>query len=400
VDYFVGNELENLLQTALGVSEFWASIIVYAVGTQIDWQQLCSTDPPPMPSFTVQDIAAILFSPFDDTLLPWQKLSDLVLNAAWWYGCECTTVITPPHPPLPAIPTGAPTPTGAGPGGVAGPCSDVEQTASSEGMGLDNQTYTDFSTLWLPGTPATGLVVVGSPELTTGLVMPPGVTQIVVSGQTLQSWSGSINERLGIWIWDSTKTVLQTFTIWQATSGSFSHTFTVGAGAAYYALYWLADAPGNPLVSTQMRVVLVCSGGGGIEAPCCPPDPSLIAQLQLIFNLVNSIYQGQPRQLHSYSQGAQHTGLTGNGSFALASSTIACLVELTTIPPAIGFEQSNPIYYFDVGWVTPLAAGFPYSPQKLTYQSQYMLFPTLTDEVAYTLLNGVHATIIELSRGP
>lgn len=367
-----------------------------------DLSTYCATDPPPMPVIGTGDwIAAFTLSDPVAHLAAIQKFQDMLGNFFWPTFCQCNSVATPAPPPLPSPPPDLPTvgPTVLPTAPVAGPCWDK----SAHCTWLDSSAfpYPNLSQQLIP-TSGPSIVVDCSAGGFGTVTMYP-VPGDVIGGTSHVTFPGPLG---GGGVFALYANPAGTYSAWQrlaesnAQNTTFTVNLTVGQNDPYWAIVATPLNQGNT-AHADIEILLDCTAGNPpLQNPCCPPDESQQALLQSILSLVQGLYENQATPLHSYSQGTVHTGLTGSGSIVVAGTTIAIEVQITTFPPSIGQAVGNPTYYFDVGWITPLAAGNPYSPQRIVYQQQLFIPNPLTDEIAYTLEKGVVANIVELSRGP
>jgi len=136
---------------------------------------------------------------------------------------------------------------------------------------------------------------------------------------------------------------------------------------------------------------------GGLQSPCCPPDPALERRLDVILSYVQLLQ----RQLapFAYVAGAVHAGLTGQGTLSI-SGLIGAKVVTTVRPGSLGEAGTTPTEYFDVGFITfGTPDGYPHS-YRLEHDP-YIVFPSRCSaftELAYDLHPGVTVTITELVR--
>jgi hypothetical protein len=161
----------------------------------------------------------------------------------------------------------------------------------------------------------------------------------------------------------------------------------------------------NPATSTDtynFTLDLYCAPAaptGLAGAPCCPPDPTLAAQLAQILGMVTLIQrQSVP---FGYVPGAVHAGLSGTGSIAIAG-ILGAKMDITTLPASLGSSFTSPAEHFDVGfitWATP--DGYPTS-DRIEHQPtlSFPLRAGLYTELFYDLHPGVVVTITELLREP
>jgi hypothetical protein len=98
----------------------------------------------------------------------------------------------------------------------------------------------------------------------------------------------------------------------------------------------------------------------------------------------------------SWVDGAQHQGLAGAGSVPLVGNAIGIRVDMTTLPRGGRVSQGDPVFYWDSGFITPVALGSPLRGSRLVFADQSYAIPAFTDTIAYTLLLGTVVTITEL----
>jgi len=142
-----------------------------------------------------------------------------------------------------------------------------------------------------------------------------------------------------------------------------------------------------------------CGGAapGGTQQPCCPPDAATQAQLDQILQLV-TIIQRQAAPF-AYVYGANHTALSGHGSFAV-SALIGVSVDVTTLPASYGQRDGSPVELFDIGYVTLGTADGYETSRRIDHDGALVLPPAAGafTSVGYTLSPGVVVSIRELVR--
>lgn len=75
----------------------------------INLDDLCSVDPPTVPTWTADDIIALLAPGFTPaTIAATNKLTDTILNVAWYQFCECSAMATPAEPSPASSPSDLP----------------------------------------------------------------------------------------------------------------------------------------------------------------------------------------------------------------------------------------------------------------------------------------------------
>jgi hypothetical protein len=146
-----------------------------------------------------------------------------------------------------------------------------------------------------------------------------------------------------------------------------------------------------------------CNGTlpGQSVQPCCPPDPTQAAMLAQILQQLQLVYASLPSHPNSYAEASAHAGLTGDGSIVLVDDAIAIKVAITTDISWGGVAAGDPPFLFDRGYITPFNSEGPiYASNRLTFNPQVFLLPTLTDSIGYSLPPGEIITITELTAGP
>ena len=364
--------------------------------------QYCLTDPPPMPTLTALDWAALL-SPLDPPghFEAVSKFQDLLANLYWPIFCECTSGPTPAPPALPTPPTDLPTvnPTGLPTGTQQQPCWDHSNNFTTSA----SATFQDVTSLFVPYNATVTVTAPGGAETTTtAALIPQGVTQYTTNIHVTTPPSPDPGLALEVLLFNTAGTLVHRETLWSGNSGSGTATWQVTSTA----VSWQVLANQNIGAGTDaftMEFIFFCAGqsSSNITTPCCPPDPSLSAQLANLTALVQAIYQALPTPLHSYAEGTVHSGLTGNGTVTLVDAAIAIKVDITTDNPALGFQPGNPTYLEDRGYIVPVINEGPVRGiTRLVYNPQLYLLPALTEQIGYSLGAGITASITELTAGP
>jgi hypothetical protein len=406
VTYLVGAVAVAVAVETLGLSAIWADLIAYAAGQTFSPSTGCVAPPPEMPTFTDVDVTNILTSNPIAQPTSWGKLADLVHIGAWLTFCECLppALITPPVAPI--YPSGGPVlnPPSV-PGLTDGACWDRAATANFA-VGTNPTPVLDMTTALLPqaGTPVLVSPFVGT--TINGYPVPVGVNHITFTGNPAQADScGSMD----LTFYDSTPAhakVGDFFLSWNRTGGPQTLTVvTPPANAAYWTVAGDACAlVGFPPQSWAYQLTYFCAGTlPGSPAPdCCPPDPILMAQLQVIINLINGLQLGSsPPPLTALVETAVHAGLHDGGSILLAANTIAVRVAITTDNPSLPVGAGVPPYLFSRGYIVPIALEGPIRTNvRLVYNPQLYFLPDLADSIGYQLGVGIVATLTELRAGP
>jgi len=142
-----------------------------------------------------------------------------------------------------------------------------------------------------------------------------------------------------------------------------------------------------------------CNGSPFVTGPCCPPDNATQASLDAILNLVTLIQ----RQVSpfGYVYGANHTGLSGHGSFAV-SDLLGVSVDVTTLPASYCQATGTPTELFGLGFVTLGTADGYETSHRIDHDGSLVL-PYAAGAftlVGYSLSPGVVVSIRELTREP
>lgn len=404
---FIVGETAVELMTLIFKNAAWSSLIAFAAGQTFQLNTFCAADPPAVPVFTAGDILEILSGNIFNDPVPSQKLANLLAIAAWYTFCECATVATPAAPAPPAYPATAPTinPPVAPPL-ASGGCLDVTQRIKSQDFQYGPAggfVEIDISArFFLPRTLTVAAAFTGGP--TTAYAFPATATSIrtISSGVTGATAAGDGHVFLNTYSAAGVKLQALTLNTIPANGGTNDQTAALSAGAVFGIMWADEFVTNTTTLEYTLEVIFSCTNApaGTVQQPCCPPDATLLAQLQLIQNQLNSVLSGLPSSAHSFALGTVHAGLSGNGSFALVGAAIAVKVELTTIPGRLGRDAGEEVYYFDAGFIIPIAATYPYAGQPIVYSPQLMALPSLTDSIGYTIPADVVVTVTELLRGP
>jgi hypothetical protein len=367
-----------------------------------DLTTFCANDPPPMPTPTAADWAALLNpSAGAGHLAAVQEFLDLIGNLVWPVFCECASGTTPGPPALPTPPTDLPTvnPTGLPTGTAQQPCWDHSDNFTT----TPSATYQDVTSLFVPYNATVTVTAPGGAETTTtAALIPTGVTQYTTDIHVTTPAPPDPGLALEVLLFNAAGTLVHRETLWSGNSGSGTATWQVTSTA----VSWQVLANSNIGAGTDaftMEFIFFCAGQSpaNVTTPCCPPDPSLDAQLATILFLLNEIVASLPTPLSSYADGTAHTALSGNGTITLVGDALAIRVNITTDPGYLGLSAGDPPFLFDRGYIVPIVNSAPIrGTTRLVYNPQMYLLPALTEEIGYSLTAGVVATITELVRGP
>jgi hypothetical protein len=406
VSYLVGAAAVAVAVETLGLSAIWADLIAYAAGQTFSPATGCVAPPPEMPNFTDVDVTNILTSNPIAQPTSWGKLADLVHIGAWLTFCECLPpqLITPPAAPI--YPANGPVlnPPSV-PGLEVGTCWDRATSTNVPFTGLP-QGYFDLSPVLLPqsGTPVLCDDFSGHPinayPIPNGVnhvrlrqTFQPNATAVVVFQTYSGPGDGTVTDRQYLDSGGTFHNAPFDITIpalspsaryWTISGGNGYPNQTVAETSAVELSYFCTALPGAPLQD------------------CCPPDPIIQAQLQLIINLLNGLHLGtSPPPLTTLVETAVHAGLHDGGTILLAANTIAVRVAITTDNPSLPVGAGVPPYLFSRGFIVPIALEGPIRTNvRLVYNPQLYFLPDLADSIGYQLGVGIIATLTELRAGP
>jgi hypothetical protein len=137
--------------------------------------------------------------------------------------------------------------------------------------------------------------------------------------------------------------------------------------------------------------------GAGLESPCCPPDPSVDLRLNQILTIVaNLTISSGTSPFTSWRDGIRHSSLRDSGRFQLADGVVGVRAEVTTLPPGLQVDPGDPTFYWNMGFVTPLALDVPLRGQRLVFNPESFALPQVADGVAYDLRSGGVMDLVEL----
>lgn len=343
----------------------------------------CATDPPTIPTFTSAETNAILNvqlgADFDSGI---GKAKDVVLNAIWQNSCHCDVGTATPSSP-PTIPSGTPifqTPSAP----ASQPCETdpfdpFDGTLSTHNSAGPSRSYGNGSGQ-IAGQTVTALRLTITPKTSSGggcvkhlvvLWEGPYPSSTVIRTDTI-----NVNANSG-----NVVTLIPPANAWAMVS---TMTYVSGAGtdAVTYLSEWYCN--GTPV--------------GGTQNPCCPPDASTQAYLDLILKQVTLIQRQQVP--FAYVTGTAHAALSGNGSFAV-QAILGLKIDITTAPARLGQELGEPIALWDAGWVN-VGTADGYGPRIFITSDPMLVQPIMGDVtiVGYSIPADVVVTITELVREP
>lgn len=336
----------------------------------------CAGDPPAMPSFTKDEVNALLQlqlgADFSSGLA---KMPALVANVIWGQYCHCTGGALVPFV-YPTQPAGSNVYVGPTPGAPS-PCFTDSRVRNTLGQ---NNTFGGWF-IWT-GYPVTGwsITLTGVPTVGAGSRMSILFSPVDANGV----------ETVG-----GTEVALLC-----PASGSSTLIHDVPPGAAGIEIDYTSLVDGGQSdVTVALSAYCGVYPGATATTPCCPPDPIAQAQLDMILQLVTLIQrQAVP---FGYLTGTAHAGLTGSGTISV-SSLLGVLATVTAYPAGNTVIAGEPNYVYDLGWLSIETADGFIDEVRLRNTTQVWtprIMSTAT-KIGYSLRAGVTATITELAREP
>lgn len=354
---------------------------------------LCASNPPIPAAMTVQDVEAALIDPLVGPILPEtyvQKLADLITYSAFKAVCQCN--------PAPQTCTYDVT---VSPGN--GLCASTHQPGTyawpDGGFSSDGGCAAKYAPFTLGCSTALQLTISAVPS------MP-----LPTNGFTLDVYDcvGSIYSGGG------------------ADGASYDINMRGGTCAGGAPGLWILII--NPEVArTTWHINIVPQGGytppPGTTPPASPPpatttiptppplDCSAATQCSILWNITNRINVdiGRSSTITNLITGnapvdyvtGQSYQVSGSGEQLLAADTLGVSVSLTTLPSSIASLNSDPPWYYDVGWVTCSTAN-GWEAKNWLHAPEQRILPRqgTVAGLGYNLATGVVITITELVAPP
>ncbi len=372
------NYIRSLLPPALA---FLYPYIPWMNGLAIgDIPTFCGTDPPGVPSLPspAEFLSFISGGVLSNYLTVNQFLVDLTKRYLWDQICKCDSGATPTAPTPPSDPGNLPA---VNPPGIV----TLPSTPSCAATGPFHQTL--FG--------AEGNVGLTMEVFFTGLVVTGTRVTLVRSASTGAGAPGTFAVQ---WF---TATAFISSTAFACPVGNGTTVVVLGAppaGAIQAAV--AVNGTGTGTCEFDTTLELFCNGAapGSTTSPCCPPDPTLIGaivRLQASLDLLQ-------RQLSpfGYVLGTAHSGLSGNGTIAVAD-ILGVKVDVTTTPSRVGTSDGDPVELFGVGWIN-LGTGDGFGPRQFIGSDPMIVQPIPGDitVIGYSIPLDVVVTITELVREP
>jgi hypothetical protein len=364
---------------AVGVAAFLASVT-------LDLDDLCANDPPAVPTFTADDVIAVLNPGLNlaNFKTATDKFYDLVKAFAWSEFCECASVASPAAPTPPTEPTNAPD--FANVPVLNGVCDTLTTGAIELKRDANNPQ------------------AVGTRPSRGGYnphIIPTGSSVARIHGTS--ATAGAVHAAGFKVFWYDMGTVgegaahIGTFTL----PGTFTFDVPIIDGVVGYALEFISNPFVTNVTDTVNATVDIYCGGGPNQpiSPCCPPDTIASGLLEQILESVTLLQ----RQLAPFAHilGTVHSGISGQGTFAV-QGLLGAKLELTTTPAAYGEALDQPTYRFGLGYLS-LETPDGVVDERRVDRSTISWFPRLMSDatvLGYSLAPGVVATLTEIEREP
>lgn len=365
------------------IPTIWAVPLAGYIGAvTYELSTFCLTDPPPVPTITASDVFALLH-PFDPVahFAASEKFQQLIGAYLWYDVCQCDSVATPAPPTPPAEPTGMPDINPQINPPLAGWSHHYSGalTAGSSFVLFNSAAVTPDDPLKTYG--AEQLVLDIALTVFSGAPTNPLVEIDVSSGNAVDGYVNRNIDKFGVNVPGFIRRI-------QPIDASVNRvTILFGPGGGSGILHYEIDVS----LTTNGSVP---SSGGGLAV-----DPLLQGQVDVILGLVTLIQ----RQLapFAYNSGTVHSGLTGQGSFAV-QGLIGARLELTAWTSNVSELSGDPDVIGGAGWIN---WGSPdgVTPREFIDAEEQVSFPIAAGamtRIHYSLNVGTVLTITELSREP
>lgn len=389
--FATGMAAQAAIEAVFGLASGWSAVAVFVASQVLVLDNFCTTDPPPVPTFDASDLADIMTG-FPAMGSPgYVKLVQLCQVALWHVYCECASG-TAAAPVAPVYPNG---PTVSNPGDGPVPLPTDGNTCGGatwfEGFGFDAS---------------------GNFSSTTGLstVLPDGLTAISIEASSGTTAGSPFPVTFSYdWLAADGTTVLATSSWTQATQSTSHHdntrVFTLPNNVKHARRRAHSDTPTGASIGVDHLFNYFCgSGTAPLAVPCCPPDPNLQALLIQVLNTVTAIYElelGEGGGASSrWVDGVRHASLRASGRLVLQTGAVGVRCEHINIPANIVSHPGNPNFFFNLGFITPIAIDVPLRGQRLVFSPQSFALPAFADGIAWTLESGATMDLVELMPAP
>lgn len=385
----------------LGFPEVAAMLAPVVAAAPFETTRFCQADPPTDPGLTLDIIANALNFAVPSISIPAQlQVSDWFYHWYWYQICGCVGASHPTAPP----PSNPNTSVGDNPGlpgpKAVGVCWSASTTVTIPANAPFDNPQAD---MWAQLMPAgnTGRQQFARPPsgATLGLSDISGWGN-VTGTFTIQGDTPSVNGAAYGMLTQFASSLNPVAVTTQAlTTVSGSSGGTIGF-LQNQATQWAGIGTYNPdSVAHTLTFTWEWQCGSTLlpTLPCCPPDPLLESYLRQILGIVQNLHNSVAPQLPStWTDGLRHSALREAGSFTINPKAIGVRVEVTTLPSPPQQLPGDPLFYFNMGFVTPIALSSPLRGWRLVFQKQSFELPEFTDSIGYTLLNGTVADVVEL----
>jgi hypothetical protein len=370
----------------------------------------CATGPPAFYQLTVGDYANLTLeslgipSPDPGVL---DKLLQVLQYYAWYDLCQCSNIATPP-PTVAVEPPGAPAPNDTQGPPPAGACIDLTRGVNNrdatyvdpiagDPRNVQNLTPSFFNSATLITVPDT--ILTGSPNVVALKLPTPLPVSIQAVMSDVQVPSGTCVQNVYMRVFNAAGTATRPYVGLHSASAAgvpsspLTQPFVAGDDhiVLYSELSQICTGGGF-----QLHVTLNCVSGNPIVTPCCPPDEYSNTLLVNILNKVTNINTAGSSAPTSWRDGTRHNTLSGSGRLVLSSSAVGVRAEVSSIPAGIDTHPGNPAFYFDLGFITPIALDVPLRGQRLVFNPQSFALPQFADGIAWTLPAGAVINLVEL----
>ncbi len=368
----------------------WASVIAPLMGViEFDATQICSTDPPAMPTFSALEVVELFaVGGALASTATLQKWNDLCVNVLWYELCQCDAGAAPVPPALPAAPVGLPDTTQLYSGtGVTGPCYTVFNTADhSQNLGV----YQMLANPDQNGNSTMVILPAGGRDLQTAASITPHGTTHASNWHVVIRW------------FDATTVISTEAAPTHPPDGNiYTDTFaTAPTGAIQFSVEIVSGTVATVTDLAFVQANVFCGGPqGSVQTACCPADQYQTAMLQQILDYVRLLQ----RQLSPFAHvsGTVHAALSGQGTLNV-SGLLGVKLDLTTIPSSYGVAVGSPPYHFNLGWLSIETPDGFVDEKRITAQLTNWLPRLMSDAtiVGYSLNPGVVGTLTEIVREP
>lgn len=410
---YVGGAAVEALLTGLGMPEAAIVLGPLIAGASFELSTFCATDPPSDPGLVAADIADALN--FNDVAVSVPAIAKIAqwFGSRYWYDlCTCSTVTTPGPP---ALSNPGPISTNPGlPGATVGPCFVQHATPSWVCPGANSSL--DLTTTLLPATGATTARTTtsnGFSHSVTTIPIPPGTSGPYFVGQYVGADYGAISNgpTMYLSLWTSSGTEIPYGNIgsysnrntgppvtWTEQASPINSLFAAGAVNWSVEIASANAAAAGHLFQFKLDIGALCTGDV-LQTACCPPDPGLDLKLAQILGLLGQIYSLIPVRTPNYAAGTTHTGLSGDGTIALAATTTAVKVTITSVGAGYGLISGTPATYLSSGWLTPVTNQGPEAGLRISRSPMVLEVPAATSSLDYTLPLGQVIDVQELQPG-